>query len=139
MEWIVERVEDLEPVAKQIIAALGDRRKMVLYGEMGAGKTTFTAAFCAALGIGDETSSPTFSLINRYESANGAIVVHHLDLYRIKSAEEAWDAGVEEVLYDDSYCLVEWPQVIEAILPPNTLQIHIELLPDGQKRKISVL
>ena len=137
-EWKVERLEDLPAVVFDVIQALGPHRKMALYGEMGAGKTTFVKAFCAVLGIEGEAVSPTFSLINTYDyrSKEGKRqFLHHLDLYRLSRAEEALDIGIEDVLYDDSYCLIEWPQVVEAYLPSDCVRLHI-IQTENQSRLI---
>lgn len=139
-EWLVESTDDLEQVAQEIKEALGNRKKVALFGEMGAGKTTFVNAFCKQLGITGSTSSPTFSLINDYGyiTPDGReAVLHHLDLYRLKSAQEALDIGVEDVLYDPWFCFIEWPQVIEAILPPDYATLHITI--ESEKtRKINL-
>jgi tRNA threonylcarbamoyladenosine biosynthesis protein TsaE len=138
--WLVTSVEALEQVAREIIAALGEKRKIAVYGEMGAGKTTFVKAFCRTIGITGATASPTFSLINQYsyKSADGSLhLLHHLDLYRLKSAQEALDIGIEDVLYDPWYCLIEWPQVIEIVLPEDRAVIDITII-DEQTRKITL-
>ena len=134
--WTATTVQDLPAVARAVMEALGNRRKIAVLGDMGAGKTTFTKAFCAELGIADATSSPTFSIINEYTytDANGSeALLHHLDLYRLKSLEEALDIGVEDVLYDPWYCMIEWPQIIEPILPEDTAVLRIELMGDGSR------
>ncbi len=134
--WIANSIQDLPSIARAVMEALGHRRKMAVLGDMGAGKTTFTKAFCAELGIDDPTSSPTFSIINEYAytDANGTeALLHHLDLYRLKSLEEAIDIGVEDVLYDPWYCIIEWPQIIEPILPEDTAVLRIELMDDGSR------
>jgi len=124
-----------------VFEALAGRRKIALYGEMGAGKTTFTAAFCRYLGVQDPVASPTFSLVNVYAFTTPSGekgLVHHLDLYRLKNAEEAFDIGIEEMLYDTSYCLIEWPQLVEALLPEHTVKIDIEMS-DETRRRILIL
>jgi tRNA threonylcarbamoyladenosine biosynthesis protein TsaE len=140
MRWIAHSPSDLPAIAQAIIEQLGTRRKIALLGDMGAGKTTFVRAFCAVLGVDETaTSSPTFSLINEYsysdtgEKAKTSVdikTMHHLDLYRLKTLEEAIDIGIEEVLDDPWYCLIEWPQVIGPILPEDTAVLRIELNPD---------
>lgn len=140
VEWLVKSTGDLEQVAQEIMEALGNRKKVAVYGEMGAGKTTFVNAFCKQLGIAGSTSSPTFSLINDYgyiTPEGREAVLHHLDLYRLKSAQEALDIGIEDVLYDPWYCFIEWPQVIEAILPPDCAALHITI-ENEQTRKITL-
>lgn len=132
----IESVEALGAAMPLVFDALQGRRKIALYGDMGAGKTTFSKAFCRYLGVTDNTASPTFSLINEYHYTgdDGRLqVVHHLDLYRLRSTEEAFDAGVEEVLYDPWYCLIEWPQLIEPLLPEDVAVIRIAVTEDGQR------
>jgi|1048.fasta_scaffold00551_6 tRNA threonylcarbamoyladenosine biosynthesis protein TsaE len=135
-QWEVNRVEDLPAVAWNVLQALGEHRKIVLYGEMGAGKTTFVKAFCAVLGVKGETASPTFSLINTYsyQTSDGVGgLVHHLDLYRLQTSEEALDIGIEDVLYDSHYCIIEWPQIMEAYLPPDCVKLQITLTADQSR------
>ncbi|MFZ4633726.1 MAG: tRNA (adenosine(37)-N6)-threonylcarbamoyltransferase complex ATPase subunit type 1 TsaE [Saprospiraceae bacterium] len=119
-----------------MLEALNGRRKLALYGDLGAGKTTFVQAFCRHLGVEGHTSSPTFSLINvyRYATPEGHSLVHHLDLYRLKNLEEALDIGVEDVLYDPWYCFVEWPEVIEPVFPADGAKIHLEILHESLRR-----
>jgi len=136
MTWTLESPEMLETVARELITALGNRKKIALYGEMGAGKTTFAKAFCKVLGVEGGTASPTFSLINAYPvtDASGApATIHHLDLYRLRSVIEALDIGIEEVLYDPWYCLIEWPQVIEPILPDDCAVVTIEIVNENAR------
>ena len=117
--------------------ALGKRRKVALYGELGAGKTTFVQAFCRRLGVEDTPASPTFSLINEYgyrDAEGRQMLVHHLDLYRLNSIQEAFDIGIEEILYDPWYCFIEWPQLIEPMLPEETVKIQLEILSKTARR-----
>ncbi len=126
----IDSLEALDAAMPAVLEALNGRRKIALYGEMGAGKTTFSNAFCRHLGVADNTASPTFSLINeyRYPDANGReAIVHHLDLYRLRTPGEAFDIGIEDVLYDPWYCLIEWPQLIEPLLPDDVAAIHLEI------------
>ncbi|PUZ22100.1 tRNA threonylcarbamoyladenosine biosynthesis protein TsaE [Chitinophaga costaii] len=105
-------------------------------GQMGAGKTTFIKALCAAKQVADVTSSPTFSIINEYHYASPAghdQCIYHLDLYRLRNEQEALDAGVEDCLYSGGICFVEWPGIIANLLPPDTVLVQLEAMPD-QKR-----
>ena len=133
-------LDQISQVADKIIAQ--NPQKIILFnGEMGVGKTTFTKAFCQHFGVSTTTSSPTFSLVNEYFYANTEgvqKVIHHLDLYRLNTLAEAMDIGIEDYLYDDSYCLIEWPQLIEPIFPDDVLKISIELI-ENSMRKIVVL
>ena len=104
---------------------------------MGAGKTTFVKAFCQHLGVEGSTASPTFSLVNeyRYTAPDGSVAwFHHLDLYRLRSASEAFDIGLEDLLYDPWYCVIEWPQIVETMLPENTAKINIEIIGETSRR-----
>ncbi len=144
-EFIIHTKSDLPSAVEWLLVQAEGKRKIMLYGEMGAGKTTFTKVFCQYFGVDSATtSSPTFSLVNEYFYENrgntegGQKVIHHLDLYRLKNVEEAMDMGIEDYLYDDNYCLIEWPQIIESIMPEDVLKISIELMSD-LTRKIVVL
>lgn len=131
--------EALPALIPQILEGLGHRKKIALYGEMGAGKTTFVRAFTAHLGIEGHASSPTFSLINPYryrDTAGREAIFYHLDLYRLKSVQEALDIGIEDLLYDSSYCVIEWPQLIEALLPEDAAKIEIEITGENSRKML---
>jgi len=102
---------------------------------MGAGKTTFVKHLCKQLNVQDSTSSPTFSIVNEYESPAGP--VYHFDFYRIKDEQEAFDFGYEEYFYSGAYCFVEWPEKIPNLLPEEAKEIHISIL-DATTRQISI-
>src|SRR5438270_13990469 len=103
------------------------------HAPMGAGKTTFISALCkGVLGVEESISSPTFAIINQYQSPVAGII-YHMDWYRLKSEEEAIQAGVEEAIINSNLCLVEWPEIAPALLPENSLHIHIELLGDNRR------
>jgi tRNA threonylcarbamoyladenosine biosynthesis protein TsaE len=139
-EFVVHSLSDLDDAVEWVLKKADGRKKIMLYGDMGAGKTTFTKAFCKHLGVTEMTSSPTFSVVNEYiyEENGREHMIHHLDLYRLKNLEEALDIGIEDYLYDDDYCLIEWCQIIEPILPTDILKISIEIL-DISSRKIVIL
>jgi tRNA threonylcarbamoyladenosine biosynthesis protein TsaE len=137
MEFLIHHSSELADIMPEVLNGLNNRRKIALYGQMGAGKTTFVKAFCNYLGVEEESASPTFALINEYsyhDDSEGLALIHHLDLYRLKSAEEAIDIGIEEVLYDPWYCFIEWPQLVESILPEDTAKIQIDILGETQRR-----
>ena len=142
MEIIVKSPEELTQLAQSLLEYAGDRKKFFLYGEIGAGKTTFTKAFCALLGVEDNVTSPTFSLINEYEYSSSKTgdkeIVFHLDLYRLEHLQEAVDIGIEDILYDNHLCLVEWPELIETLAPQDVVKINIEIL-DNSSRKVIFL
>ena len=117
------------------LSALGDSVKLLLktfpedrvfafYGAMGAGKTTFIKALCHELGSADYVTSPTFALINEYTTSNGS-VIYHFDFYRIKKIEEAFDLGYEDYIYSGNYCFIEWPEMIESLLPEGIVEVRI--------------
>lgn len=142
MELIVKSPEEMKKAARALLDYAGDRKKFFLYGDIGAGKTTFTKALCVLLGVEDNVSSPTFSLINEYEyqqpDSEAIYLIHHLDLYRLKSLQEAMDIGIEDILYDKYLCLIEWPELIETLAPIDIVKINIEIL-DNSSRKVIFL
>ena len=135
MQFIVDQVADLAAAAERMIAQYPQERIFLFYGHMGAGKTTFINALCAALEVQDSTSSPTFSIVNEYSSSHGRLF--HFDFYRLKDESEALDLGYEEYFYSGNYCFVEWPEKIENLLPSHYLKITIEAI-DNQSRSITV-
>lgn len=137
MQLEIQQPAELTTVIPAILEVLADRRKIALYGEMGAGKTTFVKAFCQYLGVKSHTSSPTFSLVNQYHYTLGdgsKAFFHHLDLYRLKNASEAFDIGLEDLLYDPWYCVIEWPEIVESLLPEHTAKINIEITGETSRR-----
>ena len=137
MELLIPSLSALDAAIPALADALGNRRKVALFGDLGAGKTTLVQAFCRWLHAEDTPTSPTFSIVNvyRYLDATGApAFVHHLDLYRLKNTDEALDIGIEEILYDPWYCFIEWPQVVESLLPADAAKIHIDILSETSRR-----
>ena len=100
---------------------------------MGAGKTTFISELCREMGTNDVTNSPTFAIVNVYELNNGD-EIYHFDCYRLKDIREALDFGAEEYLYSGNYCFIEWPDIIEPILPNDTVNVTINVLPNGDRQ-----
>jgi len=123
---------DLEIAAKELITAFSNDRVFAFYGKMGAGKTTFIQSVCRALGSDDNVTSPTFALINEYNTAD-LDSIFHFDFYRIKDIEEAYDLGYEDYIYSGSYCLIEWPEMIESLLPEKMVEVKIEVLEDNTR------
>jgi tRNA threonylcarbamoyladenosine biosynthesis protein TsaE len=129
-------LNDIEKAAADFWHVVGSAKLFAFHGDMGAGKTTFIHALCNALKVSDNVSSPTFSIINEYKSMKGESV-YHMDLYRIKTEREAIDAGVEDALFSDSYCFVEWPERAPGILPEST--VHCFLSSTGMNtRKLRI-
>lgn len=134
---ITYRLEELNTVAEKILSQTEGKSVFALHGEMGAGKTTFVNALCAILQVKDTISSPTFPIINEYETSDGG-TVFHIDLYRLNSAREALYAGVEECLLSGSICFVEWPERAPGIFPDHTTHLYFKVL-DGRTRRIAVV
>ncbi len=132
---LIKGIEHLEDAAREFLNKKGDSNIVALYGEMGAGKTTFTKALCRVLGVTDGVSSPTFSLINDYMTKDGESI-HHFDFYRINKLEEAFDIGFEEFIESGNLCIIEWPEKIEQILPADVLRVKISVLNDGSRELV---
>jgi len=126
----------IDEAAKKFIAAIGTYKVVALHGNMGAGKTTFVHAVCEALGVKETVSSPTFAIINQYQTAKGQII-YHIDMYRLRDEEEAINAGVEDCLYSGDYCFVEWPEKAPGIFPEHALHVYIHAV-DNETRKLRI-
>jgi tRNA threonylcarbamoyladenosine biosynthesis protein TsaE len=124
-------LEKLPEVAAAIIAT-AKNKTLLFYGEMGVGKTTLIKEICKQLDVLDKISSPTFSLVNEYQTSKEE-AVFHFDFYRITNEEEAFDMGIEEYLYNNDWCLIEWPQNVENLLPLESFEIHLSILENGQR------
>ena len=129
---LIRSVENIDEAAGEFLMKKPANMVVALYGEMGAGKTTFTKALCKVLGVVDGVNSPTFNLINEYRTDKGEIV-YHFDFYRINKLEEAFDIGFEEFIESGNLCIIEWPEKIEQILPSDTLRVKISVLKDGSR------
>ena len=135
MEISIKSIDDIRCAARQFIDSIGDRRVFAFYGAMGAGKTTFIKAICEELGVEEQVTSPTFAIVNVYEGDAGSCpsTIYHFDFYRIKRLEEACDMGCEEYFYSGCLCFIEWPEMIEPLLPDDAVSVTITPLPDGQR------
>ena len=129
----INSLEGIDAAATRFLQEIGDNRIVALYAPMGAGKTTFTTAVCRVLGVReDAVSSPTFSIVNEYRTADGDSVFH-FDFYRIEKIAEALDIGFYDYIDSGALCIMEWPENIEDILPDETLKVHISVSPDGSR------
>lgn len=124
--------DELQEVARKLLSNFGQFKVWCFDAEMGAGKTTLIKQLCRELGVGGEMSSPTFSIVNEYESEKGA-EIYHFDFYRLKDIEEAMDIGVEDYLFSGNLCLLEWPEIIAPLLPDEYLQINIKLVGENTR------
>ena len=128
---VIPSLSEIDAAADEFLRRIGDHRLIAFHAPMGAGKTTFTTALCRRLGVrADAVSSPTFAIINEYRTAAGE-PVFHFDFYRINKPEEALDIGLYDYLDSGALCLMEWPENIEDLLPPETLRVRIDVARDG--------
>ena len=130
MEITLSSLDDLAKAAESFLKDMQDKRVFAFYGNMGAGKTTFIKALCEAMGVEDEVNSPTFALVNEYYIPKTDRHVYHFDFYRINKEEEVYDIGYEDYFYSDSYCFIEWPELVENLFPEETVRFHIAVHPD---------
>lgn len=121
----IHSTDQLASTAVKFLEAFPYDRIFAFYGKMGAGKTTFIKALCRAMGSADNITSPTFALVNEYDTT-GPAKIYHFDFYRVKNPAEALDIGLEEYLYSEQYCFMEWPEKVESLLPDDLVEVHIE-------------
>ena len=137
MNITIKDIDHIGEAARQFVNAIGDRRIFAFYGHMGAGKTTFIKAICEALGVEDVITSPTFAIVNEYTPSSLLLPpsskIYHFDFYRVKRLEEVYDMGYEDYFYSDSLCFIEWPELIEELLPDETVRVTINEQPDGSR------
>lgn len=129
----IKSINEIASAAAEFAGKMGDNRIFAFYGTMGAGKTTFIRALCQHLGVRDVINSPTFAIVNEYLSGSGD-PIYHFDFYRIKNLQEAIDIGYFDYIDSDRLCLMEWPELIETILPDDTVKVRIEENSDGSRR-----
>ena len=134
---LIFSLDDIEIAAKKFIDLLKDRRVVAFHGNLGAGKTAFIKAICKQLGVNENVSSPTFSIINQYTASNNK-TIFHIDLYRIKDNEEAINAGVEESVYSGDTCFIEWPEKV-SFLPGDQVNVFIEAISETERKLLCKL
>lgn len=127
----IDSIDQLAEAGKTVYTFSANQKIFLFYGDMGAGKTTFIKAICKNLGVTEETSSPTFSIVNEYQSPQG--IIYHFDFYRLKAESEAFDFGYEDYFYSGNYCFIEWPEKIPNLLPEHYVKINLTAKDDGQR------
>ena len=132
MEIKIDSLAGLPAAAEAFINAIGERRVFAFVAPMGAGKTTFIAEVCRRLGVEEIANSPSFSIINEYVDARGE-KIYHFDFYRFESPQEAEEIGAEDYFYSGNLCLIEWPERVEPLLPPDTVVVNIAVGEDGKR------
>ncbi|EGN56613.1 tRNA (adenosine(37)-N6)-threonylcarbamoyltransferase complex ATPase subunit type 1 TsaE [Hallella multisaccharivorax DSM 17128] len=132
MKIIIKSLDNIREAAREFVHNMGESHVFAFYGKMGAGKTTFIKALCEELGVDDVITSPTFAIVNDY-TAEDDQHIYHFDFYRIKKLEEVFDMGYEDYFYSGSLCFIEWPELIEEILPGDSIKVTITQLEDGSR------
>lgn len=133
----INGIEDYPQAARELVKLLDRGRIFAFYGKMGSGKTTFIKSICEELGVEDSINSPTFAIVNEYEDRNQN-TIYHFDFYRIKSIEEVYNMGYEEYFYGDAICFMEWPELIEELLPEETVKVFVREM-DGGARSVKIM
>ena len=128
----INGLKDYAQAAHRFTEFLKEGRIFAFYGKMGSGKTTFIKSLCEELGVTDAINSPTFAIVNEYEDRDGN-TIYHFDFYRIKSLAEVYNMGYEEYFYSDAYCFLEWPELVEELLPEEHIRVDIEEGADGKR------
>ncbi len=137
MELLIESLDRIDSAAREFVSHIGDSTVFALYGGMGVGKTTFIKAVCRALGVEDEVNSPTFAIINEYETAAGS-PVYHFDFYRVKSLREAMDIGCQDYFYSGNLCFIEWPELVEPLFPADAVKVVCEAFPTPPGHSLTI-
>lgn len=128
----IKSLETIDEAASEFVAQMGENKIFAFYGEMGAGKTTFVKAICKALEVEDQITSPTFAIVNEYTSPKVG-PIYHFDFYRINKLEEVFDFGYEDYFYSGKICFIEWPELIDSLLPEDCIHISITANDDGSR------
>ena len=125
MQITVQSENELAQAARTFVQAMDQATVFAFYGKMGAGKTTFIKALCEELGVSDVVNSPTFSIVNEYRSDTTGELVYHFDFYRIEKLDEVYDMGYEDYFYSGALCFIEWPELVEELLPEDAVKVEI--------------
>ena len=133
MQITVQSENELAQAARTFVQAMDQATVFAFYGKMGAGKTTFIKALCEALGVSDVVNSPTFSIVNEYRSDTTGELVYHFDFYRIEKLEEVYDMGYEDYFYSGALCFIEWPELVEELLPGDAVKVTVTEAEDGSR------
>ena len=133
MKITITSLDNIQEAAQEFLNNLGDNKIFAFYGKMGAGKTTFIKAICEALDVDDVITSPTFAIVNEYTSNKLGEPIYHFDFYRIKKLDEVYDMGYEDYFYSGALCFIEWPELIEELLPAEAVRVNITEQPDGSR------
>lgn len=122
----VDGIQNLDSAASWLLENLSGQKIIAVNGEMGSGKTTFIKSLCAHMGVKDEVTSPTFSLVNEYDSPTFGRI-YHFDFYRLEDEDEVWNIGLDDYLYSNAFCFIEWPEKIRNFIPPESAELSISL------------
>ena len=133
MEITIDSIDNIREAARQFVCSMGEASVFAFYGSMGAGKTTFIKAVCEELGVEDVITSPTFAIVNEYRAEETGELIYHFDFYRIKKLEEVYDMGYEDYFYSGALCFIEWPELIEELLPADAVRVRIEETEGGKR------
>ena len=133
MEIKIQSLGEIRQAAHQFVEAMGENTVFALYGKMGAGKTTFVKAICEELGVTDVITSPTFAIVIEYRSDESGELIYHFDFYRIKKLSEVYDMGYEDYFFSGALCFIEWPELVEELLPGDVVKVTIEECEDGSR------
>lgn len=132
MQIEIKQLSNIRSAAREFLSKMGNNTVFAFYGQMGAGKTTFIKALCEELGVKETITSPTFAIVNEYRDGQG-LSIYHFDFYRINKLEEAYDFGYEDYFYSGNLCFIEWPELVESLLPEKTLHVSISETPAGSR------
>lgn len=132
-EITIKNLDSINAAAEEFVKNMGDGKVFAFYGKMGAGKTTFIKAICETLGVDDTVTSPTFAIVNEYTSNKVDYPIYHFDFYRIKKLDEVYDMGYEDYFYGGGVCFIEWPELVEELLPEDAVKIEIKENADGTR------